>query len=150
MIDKLGRYALIALSLLILLTTHLNNYSKPVSGKETIWTMDWENNITRQNRLYRPLLNAVRERIPIDTNLGIVFSPGTWDYPLFTEYFTRTVTPIFPAEKVLDETWLREQGIEYILINTLEDPWQSLPKYLNYFYQVDDFRFIKVRPAVTK
>ncbi len=146
----LGRYALIALSLLILVTTHLNNYSKPVSGKETIWTMDWENNITRQNRLYRPLLNAVRERIPLNTQLGIIFSPGTWDYPLFTENFTRTVTPIFPAEKILDEAWLREQGIEYILINIPQDPWQTLPKYLNYFYQVDDFRFLKVRPAATK
>lgn len=145
-IHTLARSCLSALCVLIVFTTHLNNYSKPLVGKETVWQMNWMENITRQNRSYRPLLKGVRIHIPPNTHLGIIFTPGTWDYPLFTEEFTRTVTPIVPAEKVLDETWLRDQGIQYILINTPEDPWIELPKYLNYFYQVENVRFLRVRP----
>ena len=40
-----------------------------------------------------------------------------WAYVLFGEGFTRTVIPVVDGRLLSDDGWLREQGVDYILVN---------------------------------
>jgi len=115
------RWAVVLVAILILVTTHLTNSGKPLVGFETIWNASRTEKITMQNRYYRKVLKMVDNFVPEDATLGLISSTNSWEYPLFGEKFERRVIAIKPSEKIVDEPWLREQGIEYILIDTVQD-----------------------------
>ena len=55
--------------------------------------------------------------IPAQATVAFYSPTYIWDYVLFGEGFTRTVIPVVDGRLLSDDGWLREQGVDYILVN---------------------------------
>ena len=144
-VSKGTRAFIIGLAMVLTINTHFHNLGKPIHGPETVWQMDRIDKMSVQNRSYRDFLRAVYIHIPPNLPLGLCIDSGLWDYPLFEDGFTRRVIPIEPKTLINDEEWLKARSIRYILVNTNATLWESFPPYLNYFYQIGDWKFLRVR-----
>jgi 4-amino-4-deoxy-L-arabinose transferase-like glycosyltransferase len=125
---KLG-YQILA-AIVILLSTYmiinmvLNNQSKPLIGKDAIWTMDRFHKITLQTRFLRMPLDFVERKVPDRATIGL--SDGTMEYLYFGEHFTRNLTAIQPISRMEDRSWLLANGIDYLLVR-----YSAVPQELN-------------------
>jgi hypothetical protein len=63
------------------------------------------------------LCEIVEQNVPIDATLGYAISENYYqEYCFFGENFTRKLLPIYPIEKVRDESILLENEIDYLLL----------------------------------
>ncbi len=114
------RWMVVGLALLVAITTILTNPAKPIAGKRSwrvnIWTAPRLDLQTLQAAGQREMLHLVAQNVPPDAALGL-YTPGyLFDYPLFGEHFTRRLIPVYPFEKMRDVDWLKNQGIDYLLL----------------------------------
>jgi hypothetical protein len=107
-------------ALVIIAVTMFSNPAKPIFGKQArsfdIWTADRISLQTIQNHKRLEMLLLVESTVPDDATLGLYNPSYMLDYPLFGEYFTRKLVPIYPFENLQDADWLQAQGIQYILV----------------------------------
>ncbi|MBA4319138.1 MAG: hypothetical protein C0412_12125 [Flavobacterium sp.] len=131
-VSKIFVSLLVVFSICIAFYTMRDNYAKPLFSSGVI--LKW----TRLEQIYRvswdqySLIETVNEIVPKETNLGLLFFPNTIEYPYFGEYLKRTLVPIFPYENILDDQWLTQNKVEWILdcVNLSSKP--------NYFIKVKD------------
>jgi 4-amino-4-deoxy-L-arabinose transferase-like glycosyltransferase len=113
------RYTAVGLALMVVTVTMLYNPAKPIAGKRATWVNIWSADRvvlqTLQAHRSRQMLQMVDALVPDDATLGL-YTSYMLDYPLFGEHFTRRLIPIYPFDKITDDKWLNEQGIEYILV----------------------------------
>jgi hypothetical protein len=55
--------------------------------------------------------------VPQDATISFYSPSYIWDYVLFGPYLTRTVIPILDQNLLVNDSWLEEQGIDYLLVN---------------------------------
>lgn len=145
---RAGRWLAVVLALMILTTTLLYNPAKPLAGKKArnvdIWTADRVTVQTIQGFFSREMLRMVDDQVPGDAVLGL-YAPGyVWDYPLFGKQFTRRVIPVYPFEKSSDLTWLRQQGIQYLLVQPDQPPAVLLPDSVKWLAEAAGWRLYRV------
>jgi hypothetical protein len=146
------RYLLVLAASAIIVTTHLFNEGKPVAViennpsliRESIWKMDRIEKMTVQNRSLRDPLKSISSYLPDDAVLGLCIDVGIWDYPFFREDFSQKIIPVFPKELVLDQDWLRENRIDFIVMNTAEDLYPETPDFLTVLYDYEHWKLLQV------
>ena len=110
-----------ALAVVFLFVTLLYNPAKPTLGKWAddlgVWRGDRVFVQTIQNKNERPLYYQVEKNVPGDASLGYYIPFYILDYPLFGEHLTRRLVPLASPEQYSDLKWLREQGIDYLLMS---------------------------------
>ena len=149
----LTRFGTIILAILIIFTTQLLNEGKPVAIlennpsliRETIWNMDRIDKITIQDRNMRNPIKSISKFLPADANVGLCIETGMWDYPFFREDFSQKLIPISPKENLLDESWLKQNNIEYVIMNTYKELWETKPIYLELLYEYNNWKLYSVQ-----
>jgi hypothetical protein len=121
--SRVIRYAAVCLAIVVVTVSLLCNPAKPVAGKRAtqvnIWTADRPTLQSLQGHSSRAMFYMVNEYVPLDTTLG-VYTPGyILDFPLFGEHLTRRLVPIYPLKNISNKQWLKDQQVEYILIQRL-------------------------------
>lgn len=110
------------LAMVILAVTLLYNPSKPTFGKYAeeyhVWNNDRIFVQTIQRKKDREMYSMVEKFVPADATLGYYIPFFILDYPLFGENLHRRLVPMVSPAQVSDLQWLREQGIEYLLLPT--------------------------------
>lgn len=81
-------------------------------------------------------MTAVEARVPQDSRLATRIGTDTWDYPLFGPYFRRIIVPLDPYAMEIDINRLREQGIDYVLV---EGAYPSVPNDLQLIWQYENW-----------
>ncbi len=110
------RWAIVALALLIMVNTFLQNSGKPVGGQQTIWGMNALERETLQSFYMRRPAQFVEKYVPADATLGLLAMGTHLEYPFFRENFSRRLLTIYPAGQVENEKWLEKQGVDYVLV----------------------------------
>lgn len=110
------------LAMVILAVTLLYNPSKPTFGKYAeeyhVWNNDRLFVQTIQRKKDREMYSMVEKFVPADATLGYYIPFFILDYPLFGENLSRRLVPMVSPAQVSDLQWLREQGIDYLLLPT--------------------------------
>jgi hypothetical protein len=111
-------WILVTLTLLVGLRALLYNPSKPVStGRLDIFNSSRiEQQALSASNLW-PYLQLAHFAIPARATVAFYSPTYIWDYVLFGEAFTRTVIPVVDGQLLSDDGWLREQGVDYVLVN---------------------------------
>lgn len=126
-------YGLTLVSILTLAMNIIANPAKAFWGYKAFWRHHRFDSLTAQSYDTKDMVYLVDQNVPLDGTLGIATRADVYyEYGLFGENFTRRIVPVFPPEKICDDTWLRQQGIEYILVdygNEREYPPCSLGDY---------------------
>lgn len=109
------------LAVMILAVTLLYNPSKPTLGKFAeefhVWTNPDRIFIqTIQRKNDREMYYLVEKFVPADGTLGYYIPFFVLDYPLFGETLSRRLVPLVSYAQVADVEWLREQGVQYLLL----------------------------------
>lgn len=109
------------LAAIILAVTLLYNPSKPTLGKFAEEFHIWDNDDrifiqTIQRKNDREMYYMVEKFVPADAALGYYIPFFILDYPLFGEDLNRRLLSMASPTQVSDLQWLREQGIEYLLL----------------------------------
>jgi len=110
------RWVITLLALVIATNTFLLGIGKPVLGSTTIWTASRLEQQTIQSFYMRAPAQMVEASVPADATLGLLTYGSFLEYPFFREDFQRRLVQVHPPELAQDETWLRAQGIEYLLL----------------------------------
>lgn len=123
------------------------NPTREVMGERTIWNTTRTFQLTRQAYLTLPMLDLADQSIPLDAVVGIATEKGFYfEYGLFGEHFTRTLVPVYPPEKTGEENWLRERGIEYLLIEVSETYPRSIAPSYKYLDSRRDWVVYRYQP----
>jgi 4-amino-4-deoxy-L-arabinose transferase-like glycosyltransferase len=108
------------LAVMILTVTLLYNPSKPTLGKFADEFHVWNNTRifvqTIQRKDNRDVYAMVDEFVPADSTFGYYIPFFILDYPFFGENLSRHLVPLSLPVQVSDLQWLREHGIEYLLL----------------------------------
>lgn len=147
------RSGIIFLAISILATTHLLNEAKPVAVfennpsliRETIWDLDRFDKMTIQNKSLRLPYRSISVRITTDATIGLCIDTGIWDYPFFKSDFSQEIISISPKENLLDESWLKQNNIKYVIMNTNKELWEIKPTYLEVLYEYDNWKLYSVQ-----
>lgn len=116
----LVRWVVAALALTITFTTLQLNSGKPISGSRTIWSMTRLERETIQSFYMRRPARLVEKYVPADGTLGLLTYGTFLEYPFFRENYSRRLVQIFPYAQGNDTDWLREQGVEFVLVQVSE------------------------------
>ncbi len=127
----LWRWLVAAVVLSSLWMCATQNPTREVLGERTLWNTSRTFQLTRQAYLTLPMLDLADRSIPLNAVVGIATQKGFYfEYGLFGEHFTRRLIPVYPPERIGDEPWLRDQGIQYLLIEVSETyPTAIAPSY---------------------
>jgi hypothetical protein len=114
-----------ALAVMILTVTLLYNPAKPTLGKLADDFHVWNNDDriflqTIQRKNDREMYYLVEKFVPPDATLAYYAPFFIMDYPLFGENLRRRLVSVISPEQVVDLAWLKEQGVEYLLIPAQE------------------------------
>lgn len=108
------------LAVVVLSVTMLYNPSKPTLGKFAdefhVWSNDRIFIQTIQRKDDREMYYMVEKFVPSDSTLGYYVPFFILDYPLFGEDLNRRLVPIVSQSQATDVQWLREQGIDHLLL----------------------------------
>ena len=106
------------------MTLFMSIYSNPAKsfwGYKAFWIQHRFDSISAQSYDTKEMIYLVDQTVPEDGVLGIATTSNVYyEYGLFGENFTRRIVPIFPDEKVCDNQWLKENAIQYILVDVGE------------------------------
>jgi hypothetical protein len=120
-------------AVVIITVTMLYNPSKPTLGKFAdefhIWSNDRIFIQTIQRKNDRLVYYMVEKSVPVDATLGYYIPVYFLDYPLFGEDLDRHLTPIVSSKYISDSQWLREQGIDYLLLSNTGNVLFPPPEY---------------------
>lgn len=122
-VNKIVTFFIILASVGIAFFVTRDNYAKPLFSNGAI--LQW----TRLEQIYQvgwdqyPVIVEVEKDIPKDAKLGLLLHSNI-EYPLFGEYFTRTLITIFPYETINNSQWIIQNDIEWILscVDSVKDP----------------------------
>jgi hypothetical protein len=108
------------LAVTILVVTLLYNPAKPTLGKFAEEFHVWDNDRifiqTIQRKNNRGMFYMVERIVPSNSTLGYFIPFFILDYPLFGENLERRLVPMVSPTQISDIQWLRDQGIDYILL----------------------------------
>ncbi|HSG45435.1 MAG TPA: glycosyltransferase family 39 protein [Anaerolineales bacterium] len=120
-------------AIIILGVTMLYNPSKPTLGKFAdefhIWNNDRVFIQTIQRKNNRTLYYRIEKIVPADGTLGYYIPFYILDYPLFGEDLNRRLVPMVKKKDISNFQWLREQGIDYLLMPKQDDIPLPPPEY---------------------
>jgi hypothetical protein len=75
--------------------------------------------LTRQSYSSKEML-YLAEQIPSGAVVGVAASAQEYqEYGLFGEDFSRRVVNVYPVSLAADDNWLRERGVEYLLVRSV-------------------------------
>jgi 4-amino-4-deoxy-L-arabinose transferase-like glycosyltransferase len=124
-----ARWVMVIVALTIASNTFLLNEGKPVTGPQNIWSAHWTTQQTQQSFYMRHVVRFVEANVPADASIGLI-NYGTYlEYPFFRDNYSRRLVQIDPPERVYEVEWLKEQGVEFVLLQAAEHaPAISLPE----------------------
>ena len=97
----------------------LFNPAKQVIGGAAVWGMKRIDKLTRQSYSSKEML-YLAEQIPSGAVVGVAASAQEYqEYGLFGEDFSRRVVNVYPVSLAADDNWLRERGVEYLLVRSV-------------------------------
>ena len=109
--------ALVVLTAAVVLTgTVLTNVQKPLVGPRAIWdkTRDERRTVIWDSQLIPP--QALDGIVPARAEVALILNDRDPEYPLFGKRLGRTLIPIYPLPKTVDEAWLRESKYRYFVL----------------------------------
>lgn len=107
---------LVFLSICIAFFVTIFNSSKPLISDWSIWKTERLQKVYIHAKDQLPIIQSVNEIVPIKDNLGILLVSNMYDYPYFGENFERKVFSIFPDSLLLNEQYIEQNNIDWILI----------------------------------
>lgn len=111
-------FCIIVLSVMTLFMSIYSNPAKSFWGYKAFWIQHRFDSISAQSYDTKEMIYLVDQTVPEDGVLGIATTSNVYyEYGLFGENFTRKIVPIFPDEKVCDNQWLKENAIQFILVD---------------------------------
>jgi hypothetical protein len=112
------RWGTSALALYMVAAAVTMNARAPLTGEDAIWG---QTRIFLQSRggWRATVLRRVDRVVPPDATLALYLGRGDWDYPFFGAHFTRTLIPIYPYPAQIDEAWLVEHHVDYVLVRDI-------------------------------
>lgn len=115
-----GVMFLLAASALLLTVAY--NPAKSVIGDNAVWQMHRLDKLSRQAYDTKGMLYLGDPKVPSDAVLGVA-TPNQfyYEYGLYGEQFTRAVRPVIDPADVCDPGWLKENDIEYLLVETFDN-----------------------------
>ena len=136
--SQIYTWMLVVLTLLVGLRALLYNPSKPVvSGRPDIFNSSRIQQQALSATNLKPYLQLVYYGIPARATVAFHSPSYIWDYVLFGEGFTRTVLPVVDGRLLSDDGWLREQGVDYILVNVAAGDAPPVSPRYRYYRDVD-------------
>jgi 4-amino-4-deoxy-L-arabinose transferase-like glycosyltransferase len=140
------RWMIVLVALTITANTFLLNAGKPLTGQHSVWTTDWMTQQTQQSFYMRHPLRFIEAHVPADASIGLVTFDAHLEYPFFRSTYSRRMVPVFPPERIADTAWLKDQGIEYVLLVLSEaGPEAAIPDALQYVSELDRWRLYALR-----
>ena len=124
-IAQLAVWLIAVLSIYALVTLALNNTAKPLIGQKAIWMLNHSQKITLENYQLKEPVELVEGNVPEDAVLAL--PGGTWEYPFYDAHFHRRLVQVTSPEEYQDASWLRDQGVSYLLLKTAALPQVSVP-----------------------
>ncbi len=111
------RVLIILTAVVVLAGTVLTNVQKPLVGPKAIWdrTRDERRTVIWDSQLIPP--QALDGLIPPRARVALILNDRDPEYPIFGRRLGRTLVPIHPRPEVVDETWFRESGFRYFVVN---------------------------------
>lgn len=113
---KLVSWFLVIVSVFVAYNTTINNFAKPLVGFNSIWSLDRIENQALTSTQLKVLFHKIEKQVPTNGTLGLVLTPGFYEYPFFGKGLTRTLVPIYPDAKLADSDWISQKGIDWILL----------------------------------
>lgn len=142
------------LVLLVVLTsfsiTTLFNPTKPLKSNDVgIFSADRAKlqSLAGGNSLWR-FSYMINRTLPEDTVVAYYAPDLIYDYVLFGEHFTRKVIPIPDPRLLSDENWLKDQGIDCVLVDLTADSPYSLSQKWVPFDEVEDKWLLYTRSKI--
>ena len=118
--NPLHEWLVAGLAVVVLSVTLLYNPSKPTLGKFADEFHVWDNDRifvqTIQRKKNRDTYYLVEKLVPANATLGYYIPHYIMDYPFFGQDLERRLVPMVSPAQISDLQWLREQGIDYLLI----------------------------------
>jgi hypothetical protein len=117
---RVVKLLVVALALVVATVTALYNPAKPTLGKLADELHVWSNERVFVQTISwnreRALYERIEKSVPHDATLGYYTPVYMLTYPMFGEYFTRTLVPIQFPRQVSYAKWLQSQNIDYLLV----------------------------------
>lgn len=116
------------------------NPAKQIVGGAAIWKMNRIDRMTRQSYGTKEMIYLADANLPEKAVVGIASQSNDYqEYGVFGEHFTRTVIPVNPPENVGDAQWLRDRGIQYLLIQVTKTYPVQIPSSFHYMDSLGDW-----------
>ena len=93
---------------------------------------------------HEEILRLVNEYVPSNAKMGVILGGGTFDYIFFGPRLERILISINPISLLYDENWVKEKGLQYVLISN-QGRIDSIPSYLDQIAAVDDWALYSVK-----
>ncbi len=147
---RMMRWMIVTLALTTITVTMLYNPAKPLAGKKAeeinIWKDDRVIVQTIQGGFAREFLRMIDDIVPKDTTIGLYTPAYVWEYPIFGKHFERRLVPIYPFTRSNDINWLKDQGVQYILVQTDTLPTPILPHNIDLEGSTDGWMLYRLIP----
>ena len=121
---SISEWFISGLAVVIVAVTMLYNPSKPTIGKFADEFHVWDNDRifvqTIQRKNDRDMYYMVEKFVPAQSILGYYAPFFILDYPLFGDDLNRRLIPVISPSQISDVAWLREQGIDYLLLPRMD------------------------------
>jgi len=127
------------LGLWVMFSSVIQNHSKPLIGPNPIWGKESIEIRMNNNQKMAPVLEMVEMHVPWNAVLGTRLGVDHWDYVLFGDEFAREIIQLDPRYMGIDNSYLQEYGIEYIIISPRERPFLEIPEGLNFIDEESDW-----------
>lgn len=124
--SEIIRWSVILLSLVILGWTTIANEAKPLI--RSVWKLDRIDKQSLNQKTMAPVIRMVNRLISPSDTLGVVLDFDEWDYPFFGKNLEHKIIQIYPHSQINDLKWLREQGINLILVSLSSSKEINIPK----------------------
>ncbi len=128
----------------ILVSTVLQNATKPLVGPNAIWGLPREEIRLLTNPKMVPVLEMVKENVPANAVLATRLGVDHWDYVLFGDCFEKTIIQLDPNYLGIDEGLINESGADYVLLAPRERPFLEPPSIFIWVGEVDGWYLFEV------
>jgi hypothetical protein len=125
------RWLIVLIAWMVMISVAFLNSAKPITGDQAIWKMDRIAKLTIQGHFMLDVTRMVEREVPPDAVMGMINYGANWEYPLFGEFFTRRVIPIHPPEKLYDPAWMKNNQIQFVLVQATQAQLPNIPRYLS-------------------
>jgi hypothetical protein len=117
-----------AIAISTLLSCLFLNSAKPITGERAVWKLDRIKLLNLQNTYLIESMETIEPQIPLNSTVGLASDFYYYiEYPFFGRDLSRNLIPIYPDEKLYDEVFYQENGIQYLVFYSQTENLNDIP-----------------------